>query len=412
MKKIVILIVILLATLSLITPVTGCQQKSQPSSSVTGDIRMTVTINGLEKGEEAILTISHEGNAEGEELLFVQAVKSDGEESITVDIGTSLKDGYYQLLLEAPDKYFREPKGCFFMVSQSKIVNPSGRNIIFNLLPQPEGLVAEAYISLSAPPKQPPPPPPFEVSVAPEEAHYLPGEPVGVNFSLNNVSSNPIKLALYPPEIQVKPTRQERLVFSVAAGTQSLEIKPNDSITLDFTWDQKNAEEKQVSPGWYNITFKDITVIYETDRRIVANPTARILIQYPKRTMEKTIELNQSQTENEITVILERIELTATGMTVYGFGTLPCYAPPPAASPFMHVFAEYSVDGNAVKQAGSAGMQELENGTRFIWSRYVDPVPSDAKELVFSISTITLSFAPDKPDELVVGPWVFQVPLE
>ncbi len=412
MKKIVILIVILLATLSLITPVTGCQQKSQPSSSVTGDIRMTVTINGLEKGEEAILTISHEGNAEGEELLFVQAVKSDGEESITVDIGTSLKDGYYQLLLEAPDKYFREPKGCFFMVSQSKIVNPSGRNIIFNLLPQPEGLVAEAYISLSAPPKQPPPPPPFEVSVAPEEAHYLPGEPVGVKFSLNNVSSNPITLALYPPEIQVKPTRQERLVFSVAAGTQSLEIKPNDSITLDFTWDQKNAEEKQVSSGWYNITFKDITVIYETDRRIVANPTARILIQYPKETMEKTIELNQSQTENDITVILERIELTATGMTVYGFGTLPGYAPPPAASPFMHVFAEYSVDGNAVKQAGSAGMQELENGTRFIWSRYVDPVPSDAKELVFSISTITLSFAPDKPDELVVGPWVFQVPLE
>jgi len=99
-------------------------------------------------------------------------------------------------------------------------------------------------------------------------------------------------------------------------------------------------------------------------------------------------------------------------MTVNAFGTLPGYRPPPAASPFMNVFAEYSVNGNAVKQAGSAGMQELGNGTRLIWSEHVDPVPSDAQELIFRISTITLSFAPGKPDELVIGPWEFKVPLE
>ncbi|MFC1968789.1 hypothetical protein ACFLVX_05350 [Chloroflexota bacterium] len=58
------------------------------------------------------------------------------------------------------------------------------------------------------------------------------------------------------------------------------------------------------------------------------------------------------------------------------------------------------------------GMQYLESGTRLIWSEHVDPVPSDAKELIFRISTITLRFAPDRPDELADGPWEFKVPLE
>ena len=278
--------------------------------------------------------------------------------------------------------------------------------------PAPEPTPTPVPAPAPAPTPRPAPPPPFQRSVVPEEAYYLPGEIVEVKLSFTNVSSETIKLDRWPPEIQVKPTRQDEVVFSVAAGTQPLEIKPNDTITQEFSWDQKDTEEKQVSPGWYNITFKDINVIYDTDRRRSVNPTATVLIQYPQGAMEKTIEMNQSQTISDITVTLESIELTAAGMTVYAFGTLPGYAPPPAASPFMHAFAEYSVDGSAVKQAGSAGMQELENGTRLIWSRYVDPVPSDAKELVFRISTITLSFAPGKPDELVEGPWEFKIPLE
>jgi len=176
MKKLSILSAIVLTTMLLISSVAGCQQKSQPSLA-TGNIRMTATINDLEKGEEATLTISHEGSAVSEELFFKHDVISDGKKAITVDIAASLEDGYYQLLLEAPDKYFREPKGYFFMVSQSQIVNPTGRNVIFNLLPQPEGLWAEAYISLSAPPKAPPPPARLIFSWGlPDEAYYLPGE--------------------------------------------------------------------------------------------------------------------------------------------------------------------------------------------------------------------------------------------
>jgi len=272
-------------------------------------------------------------------------------------------------------------------------------------------LTALLLISSVAGCQQPPvplpaPPPPFQVSATPEEAHYLPGEPVEVKFSITNVSSNPVTFDPYPPEIQVRSVSQDEVVFSIPAGTQPLEISPNDTITLEFSWDQKDKAGKQVPPGWY----------FDPFRGYGMNVPAWVLIQHPQGTMEKTIELNQSQTVKGIMVTLERIELTSSGMTVYAIGTLFGYPVPPGitntANAMEHVSAEYSVDDGIVKKAGSVGMQYLENRTRFIWSRHVDPVPSDAKELIFRISTITLSFAPDKPIELVVGPWEFKIPLE
>jgi len=131
---------------------------SEPVSTPIGasGIQMTVTVNGLEKGEEAVLRLLPDIDT-AEEVLFEQTIRSDGEGSITVDICTELEDGYYQLLLEAPDKYFREPKGYCFQVSQSQIVNPTSRSIVFDLVPPPFEPYLEAIISLSGPVKQAPP---------------------------------------------------------------------------------------------------------------------------------------------------------------------------------------------------------------------------------------------------------------
>ena len=243
----------------------------------------------------------------------------------------------------------------------------------------------------------------------PEEALYLPGEPVEVRLSLTNVSSEMITMSLYPPEIQVKPRNQDEVLFSVASGTQPLEIKPDETITVDFTWDQKDTKGKQVSPGWYDIIFNDITAMQESGLSYNFSPGSRVLIQYPQGAMEETIELNQSQTVNGITVTLERVELASTGMTVYAFSTPPGYTPPQGILPtsrFMVASAEYSVDGSVVKQAGSAGFGFLEDVTRYTWEN-LDPVSADAKELTFRI---TMRWE-DKPEELL-GPWEFKVPLE
>lgn len=416
MKKLIILCAVVLTTLLLTSSVAGCQQKSQPSSA-TGNIRMTATINGLEKGEEATLTISHEGSAASEELFFKRAIISDGKKAITVDIAANLEDGYYQLLLEAPDKYFREPKGYFFMVSQSQIVNPTGRKVIFNLLPQPEGLVAEAYISLSAPPKGPPPPSPLIISRAvPDEAYYLPGERVDVKVVFKNVSSENVKLE-YLPEINVtKHENDEPVLYSWTGSKILTEIKPDDAVTVDFTWDQKDSAGNQVQPGWYDITWKDANNISEKDRRIGRGSTGMVLIRYPQGAMEKTIEVNQSQTAADITVTLERIELTSSGMMVYAFVTKPDYPPTVQSSPFWGSSTEYSVDGGETKLLSYSGIKRFETGARFIWGGtrpgMIDPIPSDAHELAFKIISMKVSASPDEPYKIVEGPWEFKIRLE
>lgn len=137
---------------------------SQPSTTPASEAVSTpigaggiqMTVNGLEKGEEAVLRLLPDTGT-AEEVLFEQTIRSDGEGSIRVDICSELEDGNYQLLLEAPDKYFRDPKGYFFQVSQSKIVNPSGRSIVFDLIPPPFWPYLEAIVSLSGPVKQPVP---------------------------------------------------------------------------------------------------------------------------------------------------------------------------------------------------------------------------------------------------------------
>ena len=125
MKKLIIMFALVLTFLQGAT--VSCQPQSQPQSSPTGlqpsqvanetpttanisipaAINMTATINGIANSEEATLTISHEGSAPTDELFFKRTVVSEGQKAITVDITANLTDGYYQLLLEAPGKYFR-----------------------------------------------------------------------------------------------------------------------------------------------------------------------------------------------------------------------------------------------------------------------------------------------------------------
>ena len=272
---------------------------------------------------------------------------------------------------------------------------------------------ALAPASRPAPAPRPAPSPPFEESVTPEDAHYLPGELIEVRLTITNVSAETITFSPYPPQIRVTPRMDfDRTLFLVAGGTQPREVSPDETITFDFAWDQKDSQGQQASPGWYAVSFRDMNIT-QGDRGTMFHSTARVLIQHPQGAVEKTIDLNQEQTVNGITVTLERIELNSSGMTVYAFNNPPGYNLPPgqtapAPSMWIQAEAEYSTDGGAVKKAGSSGIRFLDNGIRHTWNN-LDPAPKDAKELIFRILRLSEGGTPGQGFE---GPWEFKVPLE
>ncbi|MDO8578711.1 MAG: hypothetical protein Q7R50_05980 [Dehalococcoidales bacterium] len=289
----------------------------------------------------------------------------------------------------------------------------------------------------TTPPASPPPPGahvtvnppmvnvsmPLQAKVVPENSSYLPGKPVTVTLSLTNVSSAPLSVNLYPPQIRVAPVMDwDRVIFSVAGGTRSRELKPGEIVSVTFTWDQKDKAGRQVTPGWYNIIFGDISVI-QGEGRITFTPGASMLIQYPQAAMEKTITLNQSQTVNGITITLERIELTSNGTVVRCFFIPPGYKPQPAGPGLPTVSpptadisasAEYTV-GGITKPAGTSGFNGRANGIILVWGNgpaRLDPVPADAKEIIFTITTLFERVPLDANPVEVTGPWEFRIPLQ
>lgn len=228
------------------------------------------------------------------------------------------------------------------------------------------------------------------------------GERVEINLSFTNAASEIQTISPFPPEIRIielpnlRPP--DRVVRAFPAGNDEHALQPGESASHSVNWDQKDETGEQVPPGWYSVE-----VTLATSR----GSATRVLVLPPEGVMEKTIEVNQSQTVNGITITLERVELTATGMKVYAFNTPPDYNLPqgPMLAPpqfMLNAFAEYSIDEGAVKQTFPSGIRFLENGIRHTWDEYLDPVPKTARELTFRI--------PNLGDWQ--GPWEFKVPLE
>jgi len=123
--------------------------------------------------------------------------------------------------------------------------------------------------------------------------------------------------------------------------------------------------------------------------------------------MEKVIELSQTQTVNDISITLERVELSTLEAKFYAFNVPPDYSlpqdpnlPPPSLMT-LHAHAEYSVDGGPTKDAGLSEIQFLDDGMKHIWNM-LDPVPQDAKELTFIITELGEW----------QGPWQFIIALQ
>jgi len=253
------------------------------------------------------------------------------------------------------------------------------------------------------------------------------GEEVEIKLSLTNHVSEPCILTPFPPETKIIELPNiippDRVVHTFPVGNNELELQPGESAFYSLKWDQKDDSGQQVPLGWYGV---EVTA---TSRRLtekeggsIEGLATKVLVLPPQGVMEKTIEVNQSQTvtglpftwkqeEQKITVTitLERVEMTADSVRFTVLVTSSDYSLPQGielAPPqwLLEAYALYTVDG-IIKDAGVAGMRPLEDGLQLHWGyepENIDPIPSDARELAFTITKLG-----DWE-----GHWVFQVPLK
>ncbi len=294
-------------------------------------------------------------------------------------------------------------------------------------VPGPSPAPALAPEPAPTPPRTLAPPSRLDVLAVSDKNAYLPGEPITIEFSFKNITSEPIVISPSPPEMEIvlpeveitQPdtlSLQAEVVKSLAPGSGQVDLEPGESVTYTLVWDQRDNSGKQVAPGYYNPNIKARNMGIDGKVAGGIGTSVRVLIQYPQGAMEKAIEVNQSQTVNGLTITLERVELTSTATRFYAFVIPPDYSPPeggdaelpphrvPYLSDLRPVHATYTVD-EFLKYAAGADLDIRGDGIILAWAHPfepLDPVPGDAKELIFTI--------PRFGDW--EGPWEFKVPLE
>jgi len=253
----------------------------------------------------------------------------------------------------------------------------------------------------------------LELEAVPLKTAVFPfGETVEIGLVFKNTSSESISVTPFPPAIHIVGSRTVRPVRSFTEGDESRKLSPLETISHTLVWDQRDSSGEQVAPGWYTVHVGEVTISKDTElteTRVSFPSITKLLIQFPQGAMEKVIELNQTQTAGGLSITLERVELHDRGVIFSAFTTPPNYSPPQSSKThplkgLVPALAEYTVDGVTI-QAKYSELLALEDGIRMIWGQgesYLDPVPSEATELVIRI----ISFGEWQ------GPWEFVISLQ
>ena len=255
-----------------------------------------------------------------------------------------------------------------------------------------------------------PPPALLAVEVVPSKmVASPPGEGTKIELVFENISSASITVAPFPPAIQVENPRTGEPVRSFPEGDERLELAPSARFDYTLVWDQEDNDGEPMAPGWYSVYAGAVVLYQDTEPTEIHQSLflTHLLIQFPQGAMEKVIELNQTQTANDLSITLQRVELHAERVVFSAFLTPADYSLPQESEGLKPKWifpasAQYTVAG-VVKDAGGTEIQYLDDGIRLTWGQYqpyLDPVPSDARELVFIIGS-------DWPE-----PWEFSIPLQ
>ena len=232
-------------------------------------------------------------------------------------------------------------------------------------------------------------------SAGTDKTSYARGEDVKIQVELKNTSVGPITIDRFPPILSLMQTDTKQPVYTFAAGTATRTIAAGETVKFSLDWGQQDSKGAYVAAGSYYIELEDVNSQGQTLQLNLATPPRFIIQSGAAATTGETVRtvtVDSTQTVDGITVVLQKIELTAAGARVYAFVTPPSdysFVPgnPPRATQDYSAPAYYSLDGGWFKDAGTSSVEYLVNGMNHVWV-IKEPLPADASEMQFSIAGI------------------------
>ncbi len=87
---------------------------------------------------------------------------------------------------------------------------------------------------------------------------YRRGEQVTINISLKNITSETLNFNEFPPIVSLMNESDHMAAYTFAAGTQGRSLAPGETASFALTWDQRDAQGKQVAAGRYSLELEDL----------------------------------------------------------------------------------------------------------------------------------------------------------
>ena len=89
---------------------------------------------------------------------------------------------------------------------------------------------------------------------------YSPGQPVAIDITLTNITSQPIDIAQYPPILSLMQTQTKEPVYTFISNETSKTLAPGETADYRYIWNQSDANGNQVSAGNYYVELEDINI--------------------------------------------------------------------------------------------------------------------------------------------------------
>ncbi len=114
----------------------------------------------------------------------------------------------------------------------------------------------------------------LSVAASTNKESYAAGEPVFIQVSLTNITTETLNFAQFPPILSLMRARDKQPVYTFAAGSETLSLAPQATRTFDLVWRQQDARGQAVGDGRYYIELEDLYYNGTTVKLAPAEPVS------------------------------------------------------------------------------------------------------------------------------------------